>query len=163
MATCDCKPPMPPRPPRPHPFPAMSAHFAHTLDDMAEHYIQAQYIEIKDDAGVLAEKDLKTLLESRSNLLVYQGKVFRFSKSEGDVHKYINVSTSGDSNVGTYQQITVNGKDGSWQISDLLSGEGKEIEIVKTELGTFQTKVNGDIADINEVIESLKADGGEIK
>ena len=73
------------------------------------------------------------------------------------------MSTNGDSNVGTYQQITVNGKDGSWQISDLLSGEGKEIENVKSELSTFQTKVNGDVADINEVIESLKADGGEIK
>ena len=96
MATCDCKPPIPPRPPRRHPFPAMSAHFSHTLDDLVEHYVQAQYFEIKGETGVLAEKDLKTLLESRSNLLVYQGKVFRFSKSEGDLHKYVNASTTDD-------------------------------------------------------------------
>lgn len=49
MATCDCKPPIPPRPPRRHPFPAMSAHFSHTLDDLVEHYVQAQYFEIKGD------------------------------------------------------------------------------------------------------------------
>lgn len=163
MATCNCNPPIPPCPPKPQPFPAMSAHFAHTLDDMAEHYIQAQYIEVKEGTGVLAEKDLKTLLESRSNLLVYQGKVFRFSKAENNSHKYINVSTDGDSDVCTYQQITVNGTDGSWQISDLLSGEGKEIENVKIELGTFKEKVDNDISEINGVIDSLKADGGEIK
>ena len=160
MATCDCKPPIPPRPPRRHPFPAMSAHFSHTLDDLVEHYVQAQYIEIKGETGVLAEKDLKTLLESRSNLLVYQGKVFRFSKSEGDLHKYVNASTTHDSDLYTFQQITVNGKDGSWKISDLLSGE---VEAMKTEFSTFQTKVNEDIAHINETMESLKVDGGEIK
>ena len=128
MATCDCKPPIPPRPPRRHPFPAMSAHFSHTLDDLVEHYVQAQYFEIKGETGVLAEKDLKTLLESRSNLLVYQGKVFRFSKSEGDLHKYVNASTTDDSDLYTLQQITVNGKDGSWKISDLLSGEVLKVD-----------------------------------
>lgn len=160
MATCDCKPPIPPRPPRRHPFPAMSAHFSHTLDDLVEHYVQAQYFEITGDTGVFAEKDLKTLLESRSNLLVYQGKVFRFSKSEGDLHKYVNASTNNDSDLYTFQQITVNGKDGSWKISDLLSSE---VEVMKTEFNTFQTKVNEDIANINETMESLKVDGGEIK
>ena len=128
MATCDCKPPIPPRPPRRHPFPAMSAHFSHTLDDLVEHYVQAQYFEIKGETGVLAEKDLKTLLESRSNLLVYQGKVFRFSKSEGDLHKYVNASTTDDSDLYAFQQITVNGKDGSWKISDLLSGEVLKVD-----------------------------------
>ena len=43
------------------PFPAMSAHFAHTLEDMEEKYVKIQFIELENSEGYLNQESLDLL------------------------------------------------------------------------------------------------------
>lgn len=140
-----------PKPPKKKPFPVMSAHFAHTLEDMKEKYIEAEYIEIETTTGIFDTETLQKLKDSRSNLLVYQGKVFRFSKTEGTFLKYINLSVNGFQEFFVGQQIVVDGESGQWVLTDLKSEEEQEIEDLQQDVTDLQTQVN-----------SLNVDGGEI-
>ena len=143
------------RPKKP-PFPVMSAHFAHTLNDMAEQYIQAQYIELGDITGILEPEDLKKLVESRSNLLVYQDRVFRFSRKEGQFIKYISLYVNGLESDFHAQQALIEESSGEWVITDLVSEDKENIDELREDLGT---RIN----DLQNQIDSLIMNGGDIE
>lgn len=161
------------RPKKP-PFPAMSAHFAYTLDDMAEQYIQAQYIELGASTGILEPEDLKKLVESRSNLVVYQDRVFRFSRKEGQFIKYISLYVDGLETDFHGQQALIQEESGKWVITDLVSEDKEEIDNLKEEVKDMKVEFKEDIDetreelvvginDLQDQIDSLKMDGGEIE
>ena len=79
-------------------FPAMSAHFAHTLDDMAEKYLKIQFIEVTDLTGVLSAEDIALLKASRANVIVYNNVTYEYSKAEGNIYYYIS-TTSDDGKI----------------------------------------------------------------
>lgn len=162
------------KPPKKPPFPAMSAHFAHTLDDMAEQYIQAQYIELSAATGILEPEKLKKLNESRSNLIVYEGKVFRFSRKENHFLKYVCLFVDGMETDVKGQQAVIEDTSGEWVITDLTSEAEHDIEDLKEEVNELKIHVQHDIADLREDLEeglndlqgqidSLKMDGGEVE
>lgn len=132
----------------------MSAHFAHTLEDMKEKYIEAEYIEIETTTGIFDSETLQKLKDSRSNLLVYQDKVFRFSKTEGTFFKYINLSVTGFQRVFTGQQIVVDSESGEWVLTDLQSGDQQAIEDLQQDVSDLQTQVNSLNVDGEEIIDA---------
>ena len=79
-------------------FPAMSAHFAHTLDDMAEKYLKIQFIDITDLTGKLSPEDVALLKASRANVIIYNGIRYEYSKAEGNLYYYI-ATTSDDGKI----------------------------------------------------------------
>lgn len=103
-------------------FPAMSAHFAHTLDDMAEKYLKIQFIEIKDLTGILSPEDLMLMKASKANVLMYDGMRYEFSKVEGNLYYYI-CTTSDDGKIAM-DEIILNGDTGEYKHQKL----GNEIE-----------------------------------
>lgn len=168
MENCNRKPPKKP------PFPAMSAHFAHTLDDMAEQYIQAQYIELDAATGILKPEDLKKLIESRSNLIVYQNKVFRFSNRNEHFLKYISLYVEGMEKAYKGQQAVIETQSGEWVITDLESDEKEVIDHIQEEVDELGEQVTEDIndlrgdlkvglEDLQSQIDLLQMDGGDVE
>lgn len=155
MDKCNCNP----KPPK-KPFPAMSAHFAHTLEDMNEKYLQAQYIEIDAEQGTLDSEKLKTLISSRSNMLVYQDRIFRFGSKEDDIYKYINVYTEGDDKTYKSQEVILNGLTGVWKIIDLECDSSGDIGTLKEEVKNLEinvTNLSGKVDNIETSVEDLSA------
>ena len=79
-------------------FPAMSAHFAHTLDDMGEKYLKIQFIDITDLTGKLSPEDIMLLKASRANVIIYNGVRYEYSKAEDNLYYYI-ATTSEDGKI----------------------------------------------------------------
>jgi hypothetical protein len=108
MDNCNCKKPSK------KPFPAMSAHFAHTLDDMKEKYLEAKYFDLETEEGVFEESILNDLISSRSNLITYENNIFRLIKTEDNNYIYINVSDYAE-----LFKCEVSLKNKSWKISKI--------------------------------------------
>ena len=141
----------PPKPDKKEPFPAMSAHFAHTLADMKDKYLEAQYITIDSEVGTLDPEILKKLLFSRSNMVVYQNRIFRFANQEGYLCKYINLYNLDTDNFYKAQQVNIDSLTGSWQVVDLESDSKSEIITVEEQVVNIQNEIN----DITENITNL--------
>lgn len=174
---CKC---CPPKPSGLSPFPAMSAHFAHTLDDMAEQYLQALYINLPTETGTLSVDNLKKLLASRTNMVVYDNRVFHYSKTEGDIHKYINFYSDNDQITYYVQQVVLNGVSGEWRVEELTTGNSTAINNIQENMTNLSASLNQEINDrkeadeetsaalvsltqkIDDVADSIKMDGGEI-
>ena len=100
-------------------FPAMSAHFAHTLDDMAEKYLKIQFIEITDLIGVLSAEDIMLLKASRANVIVYNNVTYEYSKAEGNIYYYI--STTSDDGKIAMDEIILNIDSGEYNHQKLAN------------------------------------------
>lgn len=100
-------------------FPAMSAHFAHTLDDMAEKYLKIQFIEIADLTGVLSAEDITLLKASRANVIVYDNVTYEYSKAEGNIYYYI--STTSDDGKIAIDEIILNVDTGEYKHQKLAN------------------------------------------
>lgn len=158
-----CCPPS--KPDKKDPFPAMSAHFAHTLDDMREQYLQAQYIDIDNETGTLDSDTLQKLLLSRTNMLVYQNRVFRFSSQEDYLYKYLNIYKLDDAESYKVQLIIVSTLTGAWEVIDLNSDSKTEIDVLKEGIVNLTTTIETEISDreaedqkLQENIDSNKRD-----
>lgn len=169
---CCCPPPKPPRPAPGH-FPAMSAHFAHTLDDMSEQYLKAQYITVDESSGILNCKTLSTLLESRSNMVVYQNRIFRYSGKEDTIYNYLNLYIPEGETSYKGQQFRLNGSTGQYEIIDIDTGSGssQKIEVLETEITDIQnnitqltqnvTEITNQVTEVTQKIEQETADRKE--
>ena len=93
-------------------FPAMSAHFAHTLEDMGEKFLKIQFIEIKDLIGTLSPEDLMLLKASRANVIVYNNVKYEYSKSENGLLYYI--STTSDDGKIAMDELIINEETGEY-------------------------------------------------
>lgn len=93
-------------------FPAMSAHFAHTLDDMGEKYLKIQFIEIEDLIGVLTPEELMLLKASRANVIVYDSITYEYSRANGNLYYYI--STTSNNGKILVDEIIVNIETGEY-------------------------------------------------
>ena len=100
-------------------FPAMSAHFAHTLDDMAEKYLKIQFIEVADLTGVLSAEDIALLKASRANIIVYNNVTYEYSKAEGNIYHYI--STTSDDGKIAMDEIILNVDTGEYKHQKLAN------------------------------------------
>lgn len=132
-------------------FPAMSAHFAHTLDDMNEKYLQAQFINIDTRTGVFNCHALNKLLSSRSNMIVYKGRIFRFMARRDDLYKYLNFYSKDNEKVFRGEQVTVNSSTGYWQVEPLDTSDKETIESLTQNI----TVIENNITEINNNISSL--------
>ena len=145
------------------PFPAMSAHFAHTLNDMAEQYIQAQYIELGAQTGILEPEDLQKLVESRSNLIVYEDRIFRFSRKEDKFLKYICLYVDGFERDFHSQQAVIEEESGEWIITDLVSEDKEQIDNLENEVNDLRDDLTNGLNTLQDEIDSLTMNGGEIE
>ena len=100
-------------------FPAMSAHFAHTLDDMAEKYLKIQFIEIDSLVGTLPPEDIMLLKASRANVIVYNSVTYEYSKAEGNLYYYI--STTSDDGKIAMDEIILNVDTGEYMHQKLAN------------------------------------------
>lgn len=149
MANKNCCPP-----PKQPPFPAMSAHFAHTLDDMSEQYLQAQYIELADTTGTLNADDLKKLTDSRTNMLVYNERVFRFADKKDNIYTYLTFYLDEDGTTYKAQKTLINIITGEWEISDIDTGSGSEqkIEILENKV----TDIQNNLTEVQNKLETAQ-------
>lgn len=85
-------------------FPAMSAHFAHTLDDMAEKYLKIQFIEVKDLVGKLDPEDVMLLKASRANVIIHGETKYEYSTAVDNLYYYI-ATTSDDGKIAVDEII----------------------------------------------------------
>lgn len=150
MAKNNCCPPPPPQ----TPFPAMSAHFAHTLDDMSEQYLQAQYIELSDTTGTLGADDLKKLVDSRTNMLVYNERVFRFADKKDSIYTYLTFYLGEDGKTYNAQKTLLNTLTGEWEISDVDTGSesAQKIEVLEEEV----TNIQNNLTEVQVKLESAQ-------
>lgn len=93
--------------------PAMSANFAHTLEDMAEKYLKIQFIDITELTGIIPSEDLALLKASRANVIVYNNVTYEYAKVEDNLYYYIS-TTSEDGKIAV-DQIVVNGDTGEYK------------------------------------------------
>ena len=152
-----CCPPPGPGPDKKDPFPAMSAHFAHTLDDMREQYLQAQYIDIDGETGVLDSDSLQKLLQSRTNMLVYQNRVFRFSSQEAYLYNYINVYKLESDTSYKVQLISINTLTGAWVVTDIGGDSKAEIDVLKEDITNIKNDITNIIENVTTETEERKA------
>lgn len=152
-----CCPPPGPGPDKKDPFPAMSAHFAHTLDDMREQYLQAQYIDIDGETGVLDSDSLQKLLQSRTNMLVYQNRVFRFSSQEEYLYNYINVYKLESDTSYKVQLISINTLTGAWVVTDIGGDSKAEIDVLKEDITNIKNDITNIIENVTTETEERKA------
>lgn len=93
-------------------FPAMCAHFAHTLEDMGEKFLKIQFIEIKDLTGVLSPEELMLLKASRANVIVCNDIKYEYSKLENNLMHYI--STVSNNGKIEMDEIIINAENGEY-------------------------------------------------
>jgi hypothetical protein len=112
-------------------FPAMSAHFAHTLEDMGEKFLKIQFIEIKDLVGTLSSEDLTLLKASRANVIIYNNVKYEYSKSENGSLYYI--STTSDDGKIAMDELIINEETGGYTHQKLAS----EVEEAPVDGGVY--------------------------
>lgn len=100
-------------------FPAMSAHFAHTLEDMGEKFLKIQFIEIKDLVGTISPEDLMLLKASRANVIVYNEVKYEYSKLENGLLYYI--STTSDDGKIAMDELIINAETGEYSYQKLAN------------------------------------------
>lgn len=93
------------KPMRKPPFPAMSAHFAHTLDDMEEKYVRLQFIEITESSGTLKKEDLDRLILSRENKIIFGNAIFNLTTVDNDTYTYISTRVKEENYLEFYKLI----------------------------------------------------------
>lgn len=137
---CNCNPCTPPS------FPAMSAHFAHTLDDMEEKYVRIQFIEIDAPSGTLDEEKLKTLTLSRENKIVYENCIYNLTLIEEDLYTYISIRVK-EENYLEFNKLVLNKTTGEYSITVVKTKEGEKIQelsydLARTKQDLDQVKLN---------------------
>lgn len=137
--------------PKKVPTEAVSGHFAFTLKDLEEHYIKAEYFTLETPEGILEPKVLTEVLSSRSNLLVYDDRVFHISNIEGNIHKYINIFSEGDSDEYEVQQVVLNALTGYYIIKEYECPQDGRIDDLYDQLESLRT-----------IVYELHVDGGEV-
>lgn len=100
-------------------FPAMSAHFAHTLDCMKEKYLKVNFIELDELSGKMTVEDIMTLKSSRANIIICNDVAYEYSKNEGVLYYY--VSTTSDKGKIAIDEIIVNVETGEYNHQKLES------------------------------------------
>lgn len=93
-------------------FPAMSAHFAHTLEDMEEKFLKVRFVEIKYLVGTLSPEDLMLLKTSKANGIIHNNVKYEYSKSENGSLYYI--STTSDDGKIAMDELIINEETGEY-------------------------------------------------
>lgn len=147
MDNCKCKPPKKP------PFPAMSAHFAHTLDDMEEKYVKLQFIELDRPSGVIGKDKLDLLLKSRENKLIYNNCIYNLTTISGNTYNYISTRVKDDEeNYIEFNNLTLDKITGEYSIKAIKSKDGEIIQNLSLEVAEVKKdleKINADIQTVN--------------
>lgn len=100
-------------------FPAMSAHFAHTLEDMEEKFLKVGFVEITDLVGTLSPEDLILLKASKANGIIYNNVKYEYSNSKNGSLYYI--STTSDDGKIAMDELIINEETGEYTHQKLAS------------------------------------------
>ena len=110
-----------------------------TATAIAETATGSKTVDINTSTGQLDEEALETLKQSKGNMIVAVGKVYRLSRVEQNSYKYINTRTDGASDLVKMTELDLNITTGEFTIRD-ISVEGQSVE-------ELEEKVDNHIAD----------------
>lgn len=111
------------------PFPAMSGHFAHTLDDLRGNYLEIKTIEITEGEGVLSPDNLKILLASDANVIKYNNAIYQLTERYNGIRIYVSIThVEGTEDVAEERSITVNINSGEYYSLILRSKTEENID-----------------------------------
>lgn len=138
------------------PFPTMSAHFAHTLEDMEEKYVKIQFIELENPEGYLTQESLDLLKLSRENKIVFDNNIYDLKTIDGNYYYYLNTNSTkqDDENILGFKQISLNIDNGYYITKVVKTEDGKAIQEVKQDISTLQ----GNLNDLTEDVNTVKSD-----
>lgn len=141
------------------PFPTMSAHFAHTLEDMEEKYVKIQFIELENPEGYLTQESLDLLKLSRENKIVFDNNIYDLTTIDGNYYYYLNTNSTkqDDENIVRFKQISLNIDNGYYITKVIKTEDGKAIQAVKQDVSTLQGNLNGLTTDVNNVKSDLSS------
>ena len=108
-------------------FPAMSSHFAYTLNDMAETYLKVEFVEVNPSETTLTEESLNKLIESRANIVEHRDNYYSLSSIQGDIRKYVCVYSDEDG-VQHTSEISVDTTNGKLERRELVSSSDPQLE-----------------------------------
>lgn len=159
MDNCNCKKP------KKSPFPAMSAHFAHTLDDMEEKYVRLQFIELSAPSGIIEKDKLELLLKSRENKIVYNNCIYNLITINENIYSYIsNEVKNDDGDYIEFNNLTLDKNTGAYTIKVIRSKDGQIIQDLNDELINMKTEITTmktDLDKVTEIFENIVLlDGG---
>lgn len=139
------------------PFPAMSAHFAHTLEDMEEKYVKIQFIELENSEGYLNQESLDLLKLSRENKIVFDNNIYDLTTINGNYYYYLNTNSykQDDQDIVNFKQISLNIDDGYYIVKVIKTEDGKVIQEIKYDISVLQDKLNDLTDDVNNVKSDL--------
>lgn len=167
MGKCDNRRPLPRRPlnknlstkcppetPRRPVLPPMSLHFAYTLEDMVEKYLQAEYIELDAKEGTFSQEVFEKLTKSRSNLLVYESAVYRYSRTDDNTLTYLGfyISDEGVSYKGDGIIVDVNTR--QWRLISLKSEDGEALAELTAAFIQFKADCSKNFEDLDTKIDA---------
>lgn len=147
-------------------FPAMSAHFAYTLDDMKEKYIEIKFIELEEDHGIISEDDLAALKNSRENIIVFNDCLYRLMRIEANNYMYISLVTASDQTIVSMKEICVNINTGEYnsktliddksqEVADRIDSVEEEFQEVKETVAEMQTSVDSAVSKSEEALAAV--------
>lgn len=134
------------------PFPAMSAHFAHTLDDMEEKYVKLQFIEISEPSGVIEKDKLDLLLKSRENKIVFNSCIYNLTTITESLYNYISTRVIDDeNNYLEFNNLSLNKYTGEYSIKVIKSRDGEIIQNLSIEVD----EVKKNLAETNKAVDTI--------
>ena len=147
MGNCNCKPPKKP------PFPAISAHFAHTLDDMEEKYVKLQFIDISKATGIIEKDKLDLLLKSRENKIVFNSDIYTLTTIDENIYTYIHSKSSENEDYISFNSLQLNKETGEYSIRSLKTKDDEVIQNLSYEVAQVQETISA----LSNQVQDMKA------
>ena len=147
MGNCNCKPPKKP------PFPAISAHFAHTLDDMEEKYVKLQFIDISKATGIIEKDKLDLLLKSREKKIVFNSDIYTLTTIDGNIYTYIHSKSSENEDYISFNSLQLNKETGEYSIRSLKTKDDEVIQNLSYEVAQVQETISA----LSNQVHDMKA------
>ena len=130
------------------PFPTMSAHFAHTLDDMEEKYVKLHFIDISESSGTLDKEKLDNLILSRENKIVFENCIYTLTTIDEDLYTYISTRVQEEGYL-EFNKLVLNKITGDYSISVIKSKDGQIIENLAYDVSKMKENLDQMTATIN--------------
>ena len=110
------------------PFPAMSGHFAYTLDDLKGNYLELKTIEIEEPKGTLSTELFNELIKSDANVIKYKNIIYKLTEVKDNSRTYIGTIVNPETNVVEEKGILLNTDSHEYNTVPLLNRVEIEID-----------------------------------
>lgn len=103
-------------------------------------------VEVVSASGKIDEDSLQKLMASNASFITLDKKVYRLSRIEGEVRKYLNTCTDGDHRVVKMTELNLNSSTGDFH-TKILINDHEEVEQLREELRVHEDNSSIHVAE----------------